>query len=46
MLLCRCPNSGPCRQYLKHRAHKLTNPRARGKQAAGGGSPVISVDTR
>jgi hypothetical protein len=34
---------GVCRQYLKHRAHKLTNPRVRGRAAS---AVTSSPDTR
>ncbi|PRW33225.1 outer dynein arm-docking complex subunit 1 [Chlorella sorokiniana] len=34
------------RQYLKHRAHALTNPKSKGRAGAAGGSPTIQVDAR
>lgn len=36
----------PCRQYLKHRAHKLTNPKTKGHHGAGGGSPASQAAGR
>lgn len=37
-----------CRQYLKHRAHKLTNPKVRGKAGVGAAanSPAAPMDAR